>query len=55
MASSSDKRDVSDMFQKMGEKLGWFKHNDLDMAVKSVSIYLDRSPQNSFETYRPKI
>ncbi|KAL5012190.1 hypothetical protein ScPMuIL_010741 [Solemya velum] len=29
--------DVSDMFQKMGAKLGWFDFKDLDSALKSLS------------------
>lgn len=30
--------DVSDMFQKMGAKLGWFDFKDLDSALKSVRL-----------------
>ncbi len=30
--------EVELLFQKMGEKLGWFQHKDLDAAMKSVSI-----------------
>lgn len=28
--------DVNEMFQKMGEKLGWFKHKNLNEAKQSV-------------------
>ena len=35
-------QNVNDMFEKMGQKLGWFKHKDLDTALKAVSyIYAD--------------
>ena len=33
----SGESDVSEMFHRMGEKLGWFQHKDLDTALKSVS------------------
>ncbi|KAK6172504.1 hypothetical protein SNE40_016140 [Patella caerulea] len=29
--------DVNDMFRKMGEKLGWFQHKDIDSAIKTLS------------------
>ena len=35
MAEGSSK-DVNEMFKKMGEKLGWFQHKDLETALKSV-------------------
>ena len=33
----SGESDVSEMFHRMGEKLGWFQHKDLDTALKAVS------------------
>jgi hypothetical protein len=30
------KQHVSDLFKKMGSKLGWFEYKDLDSALNSV-------------------
>ena len=40
MAEGSSK-DVNEMFKKMGEKLGWFQHKDLETALKSVRNFIN--------------
>lgn len=32
-----DKPDVSQLFQKLGDKLGWFQYNNLDTAIETLS------------------
>jgi len=39
MAQKKDPVDVQDMFQKMGEKLGWFQHGSLEQAMQTVIIH----------------
>ncbi|XP_053400527.1 dentin sialophosphoprotein-like [Mercenaria mercenaria] len=34
----AERTDVNEMFQKMGEKLGWFKHNNSDEAKNAVTL-----------------
>ncbi|XP_046329101.2 dentin sialophosphoprotein-like [Haliotis rufescens] len=35
--SKGRNQDVELLFQKMGEKLGWFQHKDIDTALKSIT------------------
>ena len=46
----SGESDVSEMFHRMGEKLGWFQHKDLDTALKAVSGELWKETVNILQT-----